>query len=247
MDHQAIVFLPGFMCDHRLFSAQETALRKAGFDCLHGDLSVGISIKRIAEQILRYAPKRFAVAGLSMGGLVAFELYRLAPHRITHMALLNTTARADTAGKARKTQLKRVAAGELDLVLREELKPQYLHPANRTPDRLQLLENMGSELGKHVFCSQTIALASRSSYLDLLARIDCPTAIIAGADDTVCPLDRHQEIASGISRSQLHILERCGHISTLEQPDEINTILLALLEQPAARLTRNGNAQLKII
>ena len=235
------------MCDGRLFAPQIKELTAHGYACSVGDITRACSIERIAILVLYDAPRRFALAGLSMGGIVAFEIYKQAPHRVTHMALLNTTARADAASLARKKQLSRVAAGDLDLVLREELKPQYLAPENRTPDRLEVLEKMGVDLGEDVFCRQTMALTVRSAYLDTASQILCPTLLIAGAQDQVCPVDRHSEIQAQISDADLRILERCGHISTLEQPDLVNATLLDLLARPAGRATQSGNCELKLL
>lgn len=235
------------MCDHRLFGPQDHALSDAGYHCCHLGEYSGLSLEALASQILKRAPRRFAAVGLSMGGLIAMELYKQAPDRISHLALLNTTAREDAAKDARKAQLRRVAAGQLDLVLRDELKPQYLHPANRTSERLQVLEEMGCSLGEHVFCSQTLALASRGSYLPLLNKIACPTLVVAGEDDTVCPVDRHKEIAARIPHSDFRILKTCGHVSTLERPDEVNRALIDLLDQPGARLTKTGTANLRLV
>ncbi|MEO1188229.1 MAG: alpha/beta fold hydrolase [Pseudomonadota bacterium] len=247
MTQPAIVFLPGFMCDARLFAPQTAALSEKGYACSVGDLTRACSIERIAKLVLRDAPKRFALAGLSMGGIVALEIYKQAPHRVTHMALINTTARADAAALARKKQLGRVAAGELDLVLKEELKPQYLAPQNRTADRLAILEQMGVDLGEDVFCRQTMALTLRSAYFDTASQILCPTMLIAGALDQVCPVDRHTEIQAQIPAAELRVLEQCGHISTLEQPDQVNLALLDLLEHPAGRATQSGNCELKVL
>lgn len=247
MTKPSIVFLPGFMCDARLFAQQVQALSTHGIDCTVGDITRACSIERLARQVLNDAPQRFALAGLSMGGIVAFEIYKQAPHRVTHLALLNTTARADAAGLTRKKQLGRVAAGELSMVLREELKPQYLAPENRTNDRLETLEQMGVALGEDVFCRQTMALTIRPAYFDVTANILCPTTLIAGAEDRVCPVDRHEEIQALIPHADLTVLERCGHISTLEQPGRVNQALLALLERPAARSTKSGNCELKVL
>ncbi|MEM6898849.1 MAG: alpha/beta hydrolase [Pseudomonadota bacterium] len=244
---RSLVFLPGFMCDERLFAPQMKTLSKRGIACSVGDLTCGASIERMAEQVLANVPKRFALAGLSMGGIVAFEICKQAPERVSHLALLNTTARADAAGAARKKQLGRVAAGELDLVLKEDLKPQYLAPMNRTPERLRVLEAMGIDLGEDVFCRQTMALTIRESYLDFASQLLCPTLLLAGAEDTVCPVDRHEEIATRIPQAVLRVLDNCGHISTLEQPDAVSEAITDLLAKPAAHITRSGNAELKIV
>ena len=247
MPSQSMVFLPGFMCDQAIFRPQVEALSRAGISCSVGDLTNGCSIERMAQLVLWNAPDRFALAGLSMGGIVAMEICKQAPERVTQLALLNTTARADASGATRKQQLGRVAAGHLDMVLRDELKPQYLAPENRTPDILSSLESMGVQLGEHVFCRQTMALTIRRSYLDSLEQIQCPVFLVAGAQDYVCPVDRHEEIAARIPGATLKVLERCGHISTLEQPDAVSEALLALLDRPRAHLTRGENQHLTLV
>ena len=247
MTSPKIIFLPGFMCDERLFAPQVQALTADGYNCQVATYGDAASVERIAKTVLDQAPSRTALVGLSMGAIVALEAYRQAPGRITHLALLNTTARADAAGQVRKEQLKRVVAGGLEKVLREELKPQYLSPRNRTPDRMRLLEAMGLRLGNEAFLQQTMALTIRKAAFDLLPRINCPTLVLAGNDDIVCPLDRHEEIADAIPGADLTILKDCGHISTLEQPESVTDALRQLLKRPSARLTRNGKAQLGLV
>lgn len=247
MKAPSVIFLPGFMCDGRLFGAQMKHLSAIGYDCRAGDLSGAATIERMASTVLSDAPAKFALVGLSMGGIVAFEIMRQAPDRITHLALLNTTARQDTAGQVRKNQMKRVVAGELSLVLREELKPQYLAEANRKPSTLSLLESMGQQLGVDAFVQQTMALTIRRDAFDVLGEIRCPTLVLAGADDRVCPVDRHEEIARQVKGSKLQILESCGHISTLEKPDEVSNALQQLLELRAVRDGSQTPPRLRLI
>lgn len=234
MASRSVVFLPGFMCDARVFAPQITRLSDAGLDCRLGDLTRADTVDDMARDVLRDAPDRFALVGLSMGAIVAFALLRQQPQRVTHLAALNTTAREDAAGDARRDQLARVAAGDLDRVLREELKPHYLADANRDPAILAVLDAMGRSLGDAVFARQTKALATRRAAFDMLARIRCPTLVLAGAQDRVCPIDRHEEIAAAIPGARLTILPACGHISSLEQPEAVTDALRALLAEPGA-------------
>lgn len=229
MANETVIFLPGFMCDARLFGPQIRHLSAQGHDCRVADLSNAATIERMASQILRQADKKFALVGLSMGGIVALEIMRQAAGRVTHLALLNTTARHDAAGAVRKAQMKRVVGGALDIVLREELKPQYLAPQNRTRETLDLLDNMGASLGEDAFVKQSMALTIRRDAFDILAGIACPTLLLAGEQDRVCPPDRHEEIACRIPHAELRIFPGCGHISTLERPNEVNAALLDLL------------------
>ena len=217
------------MCDGRLFEAQKRALEVAGHACFDGSLTGADTVEGLAAALLDKAPDDFAVVGLSMGGIVAFELYRQAPDRVTHLALLNTTHRADRAGQQRMAQLERVRRGELDLVLREELKPTYMHPANRTPARLDLLARMAQDLGDGVFEQQTKALRYRRAYTDLMPEISCPTLVLTGEDDTVCPPAIHDEMARAIRPARKRIVATCGHLSPIERPEEVNQALLELL------------------
>lgn len=247
MTRKTVIFLPGFMCDARLFGPQVRFFSAHDYDCKVGDLSNAATIERMASQMLRKAPDRFALVGLSMGAIVAMEIMRQAAGRVSHLALLNTTARQDAAGQARKDQMKRVVGGELSLVMREELKPQYLAPENRTPAILDLLDAMGASLGEDTFMKQSMALTIRNDAFAVLADIACPTLVLGGELDRVCPPDRHEEIARRIPGAELKLLAGCGHISTLEQPDAVNAALLDLLERRPCARPATGRAQLRVV
>lgn len=247
MTMTSIVFLPGFMCDWRLFAPQIRSLSASGVDCRIGDLSSAATIERMASMVLDCAPEKFALAGLSMGGIVAMEIMRQAPERISHLALLNTTARADAAADTRKSQMKRILNGELSMILRDELKPRYLAECNRTPEILSSLERMGEALGEEVFVKQSMALMVRKAAVDVLPSITCPTLILAGEDDRVSPVDRHEEIAAGIPGAKLTVLENCGHISTLERPNSVTRCLRSLLKLPNAAVAASSPPRLRLV
>lgn len=232
MDRISFVFLPGFMCDGRLFSAQIEVLSALGHTCIVADLTRSTSITGLAQSVLHEAPERFVPVGLSMGGIVALELYAQAPQRISHLALFNTTFRADRAGEQRLAQLDRVRRGELDLVLRDELKPTYMHPANRSPQTLDLLADMAAGLGEAVFERQTRALMTRASQTAILPTIARPALVLTGDSDALCPPDLHRKMASAIPAARLKIAARCGHLSTLERADIVTAALCDLIGQP---------------
>lgn len=221
------------MCDGRLFDAQKRALERKGLTCFDSALTADDTVEKLAARLLSDVPEDFALVGLSMGGIVALELIRQAPERVTHLALLNTTHRADQSGERRNAQLERVRRGELDLVLRDELKPIYMHPANRLKARLDLLAHMAEELGEATFERQAKALMQRRAYTDLLPSIECPTLVLTGEDDAVCPPALHQEMANSIPGARLVLIPQCGHLSTLEQPEAVNLALLELLSSEA--------------
>lgn len=228
-----VLFLPGFMCDERLFAPQTLALKSAGFCCQTGDYGDSASIERMAREAMRGVSGSVALVGLSMGAIMALEIWRQFPKRVTHMALLNGTARADAAGPSRKSQLRQVVEGGLSTVLRQELAPRYFAAGHNSEHLTALIASMGQRLGPEAFVRQSVALMTRQSQLELLASISCPVLVVAGDDDAICPLPRQEEMAAAIQASEICVLSPCGHISTLEQPDHVNAALLRLLSKPA--------------
>lgn len=247
-----IIFLPGFMCDGRLFQEQKSILSRKGYICLDGDITRSASIESIAKDVLIDAPDTFSLIGLSMGGIVALEIIRQAPERVAHLGLLNTTAHADKIQDQRKSQICRVADGELSLVMQEELKPNYLAEINRTSERLNLLSDMGLKLGEEVFARQSIALMSRCSAYHILPNINCPTLVMTGRDDIVCTPEIHVEIANTIPNASLSIIADCGHLSSIEQSKIVANAIDSLLKQRARstkteRPIRNGLSCLRLV
>jgi pimeloyl-ACP methyl ester carboxylesterase len=237
MPPRDVIFLPGFMCDERLFGPQRACLAAEGLQTTVADFGGHDSVETLAASVLGRAPGRFALVGLSMGGIVALEVLRQAAHRVTHLALLNATARADAAGERRRAQLDRVARGELRAVVTEELAPLYFAPSSGNPELLALVLDMAESLGAGVFERQTRALAGRRSYADMLEAVTCPTLVLGGAQDVVCPPGIQREMARAVPAARLVTLAGCGHLSTIERPAAVSAALLELLAA-----TRPGRA-----
>ena len=89
-----VIFLPGSLCDKRVFADQ---LREIDQPCEVADLTLDDSIMAMATRVLREAPQRFALVGLSLGGIVAAEIARLGSERVQAMALIDTKPRSATA------------------------------------------------------------------------------------------------------------------------------------------------------
>jgi pimeloyl-ACP methyl ester carboxylesterase len=231
MPTRDVLFLPGFMCDARLFGPQRACLESEGFQTMVGDLRGQDSVEALAASVLGSAPDRFALVGLSLGGIVALEVLRQAAERVTHLALLNATARADAASERRRAQLERVARGELRAIVTEELAPLYFGPSNRSPERLALVLDMAQALGAGVFARQTRALLNRHSYVGMLGEVECPALVVGGAEDVVCPLEIQREIAGAIPAARLVAIAGCGHLSTIERPGDVSGALLELLQE----------------
>lgn len=227
MPRGTLVFLPGMMCDARLFGPQRAALSRDR-DIIVGDLAGRDTIAGLADKLLSELPDRFALAGLSMGGIVAMAMAGMAPERIERLALLDTNHLTDIPERRtlRDAQLERVRKGELEAVVVEELKPNYLAERNRGKrDLLDLLRAMALDLGEEAFVTQTLALRDRPEQTRALSRWHGPALVLCGAEDRLCPPERHREIAALLHDAELEIVPGAGHITTLEAPDRVTSAL----------------------
>jgi len=188
-----LVLLPGMMCDERLFGYQIERF-SAERNVVVFPVSGYDSISQIADSILEQAPAKFALAGLSMGGIVAMDIMAKAADRVERLALLDTNPLAELPGVSqnRLVQIKQVQAGKLVDVMRDEMKPLYLANGPNRKIILDLCMDMAISLGADVFIQQSTALASRVDQTETLRRIDIPTLILCGEDDMLCPVSRHK-------------------------------------------------------
>ena len=219
------------MCDARLWAPQAEALP---IPAIHADTTRADSFVDMARQALADAPPQFAIAGLSMGGILAFEIWRQAPQRVTHIALLDTNPYAETPERRsmRLQQIEAALAGGLRELAIESLKPLYLAESNRDDQALLgTILDMALDLGPEVFRRQSIALRDRVDSVPTLATIDCPALVLCGDEDTLCPVALHELMAESITDARLRVVEDCGHLSSLEQPDVVNRELIRLFTQ----------------
>jgi pimeloyl-ACP methyl ester carboxylesterase len=231
MPAENVLLLPGMMCDARMWLHQVEAMRVPAY---HADMTKADNFSDMALQVLDSAPQKFALAGLSMGGILALEICRQAPERITHLALLDTNPHAEQADRKslRLKQIERVSSGRLRELAVEELKPLYLAKAHRNDEHLlDTILRMALDLGPDVFRAQSIALRDRIDSVPTLSNIDCPTLVLCGAEDTLCPVEYHELMAKQIPNARLSVIDQCGHLSTLEQPEIVSQLLVELFKQ----------------
>jgi len=190
------------------------------------------SMAGLARRVLADSPPRFALAGLSMGGIVALEVLRQAPQRVERLALLDTNPLAETeAAKARRApQMEAAQAGRLRDVMRDEMKPNYLVDGPRKPEILDLCMQMAEALGPQVFVNQSIALRDRPDQTDTLRGYAGKALVLCGRHDRMCPVDRHELMHDLLANSRLDIVEKAGHLPTLEQPETTTAALIRWLE-----------------
>lgn len=228
----AVVLLPGMMCDARLFGPQIDALAdQRPVQVLPIDGAA--SMTELARLALAAAPERFSLVGLSMGGIVAMEMVRLAPERVVRLALLDTNPFAeDEARRAlRGPQMDKVLAGGLAKVIRDEMKPNYLADG---PDKSRILElcmDMALDLGPEVFVRQSLALRDRPDQTETLRSYRGRSLVLCGESDALCPVERHELMHGLLQNSRLEIIEGAAHMPTLERPKETTAALRRWLEE----------------
>lgn len=233
-EREKLILLPGMLCDARLFGPQIAAL-SGSHDVQVMEIDSAESIDALADNVLARAPERFNLAGLSMGGIVAMAIVGKAPERVLRLALLDTNHHADAPGRdqMRNRQIEAVRDGRMRQVVVDEMKPVYLAKINQSDQALlDLLIGMAMDLGPEVFIRQSLALRDRPDQTAALRTYRGQTLVLCGAEDNLCPVERHREMAVLLDHSMLRIVEDAGHISTLENAAAVNAALRQWLETP---------------
>jgi pimeloyl-ACP methyl ester carboxylesterase len=222
-----LVLVPGLLCDAALWRGQVEDLADIAEPWI-ADVTRDDSMTAMARRVLAEAPSgRFALAGLSMGGYVAQAILREAPERVERLALLDTSAMADTPEQSVRRR------GLIDLAEKGDFKgvtprllPLFVHP-DRLSDKALTDEVMAmtERVGKDAFLRQQRAIMGRPDNRPNLPKIDCPTLVICGRQDQMTPLDWNADIAALIPGARLEIIEDCGHLTTMERPWETSVAL----------------------
>jgi pimeloyl-ACP methyl ester carboxylesterase len=231
-----LVLVPGHMCDAAMWAHQAATLGDIA-EVTIADVTNGASVGELATHIIDKAPASFALAGLSLGGYVCFEVMRQASDRVTHLALLDTTARADPPEIiARRHRFIGMAReGRLDEVMASYL-PLFVHPRRLEDEPFKArLAEMSARVGEATFYKQQDAMLSRPDSRPGLGDICCPTLVLCGRQDALTPLEVHREMASLIPGSRLVIIEDSGHLTTMEQPEATTAVLRYWLQEPRRR------------
>jgi pimeloyl-ACP methyl ester carboxylesterase len=228
-----LVLIPGTLCDAALWRHQIDHLGDIA-DIAVADHTRHDSMAEIARAILDAAPRRFALAGLSMGGFVAFEILRQAPERVEKLALFDTSARPDPPEMVQRrhdlTKLTRV--GQFRGVT-PRLLPSFIHPSRLSDQALsRIITEMAERVGPEAFVRQQTANAARPDSRPDLARIVCPTLVACGRQDILTPLALSEEMARAIPNATLVVIEDCAHLPTLERPQAATSLLRYWLLRP---------------
>ena len=232
MPRPTLVLLPGLLATRRVFQPQIDALSDT-VDIVAPELWHHDSMAAMADAALAMAPQRFALAGFSMGGYVAFEIMRRASQRVERLALIDTQATPDAAEATARRQglMEQTKIGRFHGV-QPSLLPMILHRSHIDDKAIvQPILDMALEVGAEGFVNETRATIARPDSRPLLVDIEVPTVVIVGRQDLTTPLVRAEEMAADISNSRLVVLEECGHMAPLERPAEVTEALRKWLSQ----------------
>jgi pimeloyl-ACP methyl ester carboxylesterase len=233
-----LLLIPGLLCSPRLFTPQMAALADLAEivvpDWRRAPLAIWDSWESAARWLVdQMPPGKFALAGLSLGGMLAVEIMQVAADRVTKLALLDTSMRSqnETERAIRRARIRLAEEGHFELVL--GLQMSRFIPAYRLPDKKLVDEviAMCGEIGGEIYKHQEELAATRVDRRPDLPRIKCPTIVVCGRDDAATPLSLSEEIAKAIPAAALVVIEQCGHLISMEKPEETNLILSTWLKR----------------
>lgn len=227
-----LLFLPGLICDARMFAPQLAAFPESRAVDGYGDAD---SLEAMARVALEQAPARFDLFGHSMGGRVALEVWRLAPDRVRRLALSSTGVHSLRPGEAdKRAALQQVGYDNGFPALVDQWLPPMVAPANQARAEIyEPMRRMCLDAGQDRFDAHIRALVGRPVQEDLLPQIACPTLVITGERDSWASPAQHEAFAARIPDSRLVIVPGAGHMLPMEAPDAVNTAIASWLEMPA--------------
>jgi len=228
---QTLVLIPGLGSDGGVWRRTIAALGDR-VDCSIGDTLSDDTLAGMARRILDRAPEHFALAGVSMGGMVALELMQLAPERVSCLALVDTNALPDRLGRRAYRHAANLVVGTTPNFRRlAECSLGSLVHRNAPEDVRAELVEMSVRVGARAYVRQNRAVIARGDLRDILPGIRAPTSVIVGQDDQMTPVGLSQEIHSLTPGSTLNVIPDCGHLPPIEKPEAVAELLLELLRR----------------
>lgn len=230
---EPLVLLPAMMCDGRLWRAQAEALGRERAVTV-APTHLGATVGEVAAQVLDATPRRFALAGLGLGAVVALEVLRRAPERVARIALLAADALAETpqAAAAREEGIVAAKAGRLADVVRAMPGSAALAPGPARPEVQAMVQRMAADLGAEAFVRQSRLMQRRPDQQRALRQLRAPALILAGAHDTAFPPRRHEFLAELVAPAQLEVIADAGHMAPLETPAAVTEAFRRWLAMP---------------
>ncbi len=217
-----LVLLPGLLCTPDVWS---DVVDLMDGNVLVPEIPARDSLEEIAALLLADLPDRFALAGLSMGGYIALAMMAQAPERVSALALVDTSARADTEAQAqqRRDGVTRAKEGGFSAML-PKLAAFLLHPEAHPAVQARVVA-MGAAVGVETFALHQAAIAGRPDRRGLLGDIRCPTSVLVGEADRLTTPELAREMADAIPGATLEAIAGAGHITPLERPELVAAAL----------------------
>jgi len=226
MAKRPLLLLTGILCDRTVWRHQITDLADIA-DPIVPDYRHCVTLPAMAAEALDYAPETFAVAGHSMGARVALEMFRLAPERITHIALLDTSVTPVAPGEPEKRQasLDAVREGGMEVLVRNWLPPMVWYAYHDDASIMEPMREMVRSMSPEIYAGQINAMLTRPEEASLLPKIACPALVLCGRHDAWRTPAQHEEWAYDIPGVVFEIVEECGHMAPFEKPAPVTAAL----------------------
>ncbi|HEY0275612.1 MAG TPA: alpha/beta hydrolase [Paenirhodobacter sp.] len=225
MSADPLVFLPGFMCDARLFWHQIVHFsteRVVIIVPLDGD-----TIEEMADNILPRLPERFTLVGHWLGGVVAMEILRRVPHRVAEIVLIDVSALAESSQFAsqREDRIIKALSNRMDEAVLEEVPASTLGPDDVAQTAQAMMLEMAGALGPETFARQSRALMRRPDLQRALRSARQRALLICGEFDTICPPRRHEILCELMRMAEFRLIRGVGHLAPIEAPEEVTRLM----------------------
>lgn len=226
MNKPHVLFLPGMLCDQRVWQYQMDQLADlCQPDFL--DLRNYSRLDQMLSAIAKASTFESIIIGFSMGGYLALEYALQGEVLFNKVAIIGSTAKGypESERNMRRNLLSQIKQGQYTGMNTERLQ-LMVHPNQHKNDELlNIIKQMEHDAGTQVFINQLTATLNRENREPLLEKIQQPALIVGGRQDQIAPCKTIETMASLIANSELHILENCGHMIPLEQPRQLTNIL----------------------
>lgn len=229
---EPLVLIPGTLCTSALWEQQHHAF-SAEREIIIPDITRDVSVKGMAERILNSVSGSFSLAGLSLGGIVAMEIMKEAPERVSRLALLDTNPYPPTKEQVElwDNQQKQLQAGEFKQMVLEQFLPSAVFQKQSDESVKEGIWQMSKDIGEEGFFKQLEANKTRPGAVDVLSAVHCPSLVLAGRQDALCGPSMQEELARKLPEAKLVLIDQCGHLSPLDQPEAVTAVLSYWLQE----------------
>ncbi|MCH4815785.1 MAG: alpha/beta hydrolase [Saccharolobus sp.] len=244
---KTIVFLHSFNHSKLMWIYQIPDFVKAGYRVIvpdfrgHGDseytpgkISMEILAKDIVELLKEINIKKAVIVGSSMGGFVAFNMWRIANYMISGLILAGTKAHPDGENEKsrRMSQIQILKEkGVKDFVNAFAYRRLSKYTIEHKPWVVDLVRLMSMNMEKEAIIETLQALMMKSDDTKILRDINVPTLIVCGKEDMFTPCNYSQFMHENIEKSRLVIMDNASHMCVMDQPENFNETSLQFLRE----------------